>query len=324
MPPREVAELLAARARATPTAIAAVDVAGPGLPQHHPRPRDALGEVAAGDRRRRARRTARSDALAGQRDQPRVRLGQPDRPAPHRRHPLGGGRRRARPDARGQRGRGDPRVLLQRPRRPDRPVRAVAAGGRARASRRRRTATPAPTSPTSPPGGRRRDPASLELPDDEAQERLPRERRRADVRRDQGSRCTSFGVDFDVYFHENDLHESGAVERAVAAAARAGPHLRGRRRGLAAHHRLRRRQGPGRGQERRRADLLRRPTSPTTSTSASAASTGCIIMLGADHHGYVGRLKAMAACVRRRPRHEPRGPDRAAGQPGQATASRCG
>ena len=25
-----------------------------------------------------------------------------------------------------------------------------------------------------------------------------------------------FGVDFDVYFHENDLHESGAVERAVA------------------------------------------------------------------------------------------------------------
>src|SRR5690606_10535496 len=25
-----------------------------------------------------------------------------------------------------------------------------------------------------------------------------------------------FGVDFDVYFHENSLHESGAVERAVA------------------------------------------------------------------------------------------------------------
>ncbi|ANG86879.1 hypothetical protein A8L33_14990 (plasmid) [Microbacterium aurantiacum] len=25
-----------------------------------------------------------------------------------------------------------------------------------------------------------------------------------------------FGVDFDVYFHENDLHDSGAVERAVA------------------------------------------------------------------------------------------------------------
>jgi len=24
-----------------------------------------------------------------------------------------------------------------------------------------------------------------------------------------------FGVDFDVYFHENDLHESGAVERAI-------------------------------------------------------------------------------------------------------------
>ena len=38
---------------------------------------------------------------------------------------------------------------------------------------------------------------------------------------------------------------SGAVDAAVDAAARAGPRLRRRRRGLAAHHRLRRRQGPG-------------------------------------------------------------------------------
>ena len=38
-----------------------------------------------------------------------------------------------------------------------------------------------------------------------------------------------FGVDFDVYFHEDDLHETGAVERAIDRLDRAGQHLRGRR-----------------------------------------------------------------------------------------------
>ena len=66
------------------------------------------------------------------------------------------------------------------------------------------------------------------------------------------------------------------------------------------------------------------PTAPTTSTSASAASTGASIMLGADHHGYVGRLQAIAAVLRRRPGRQPRDPDRPDGQPGHATASRCG
>ena len=32
-----------------------------------------------------------------------------------------------------------------------------------------------------------------------------------------------FGVDFDVYFHENALHESKAVERAIARLRRARP-----------------------------------------------------------------------------------------------------
>ena len=65
-----------------------------------------------------------------------------------------------------------------------------------------------------------------------------------------------FGVDFDVYFHENTLHESGAVQRAVDRLTRAravmyekdGAHV-------AAHHRLRRRQGPRRHQVRRPAGL---------------------------------------------------------------------
>ena len=77
----------------------------------------------------------------GHEDQPGVRLGQPDRTHPHRRHPLGRRRRRAGPAAVDPGRRRDPRVLLQRPRRPDRPVRQLAdrrRQGRARARGRLR------------------------------------------------------------------------------------------------------------------------------------------------------------------------------------------
>ncbi|MBE7190347.1 arginine--tRNA ligase, partial [Jatrophihabitans endophyticus] len=58
-------------------------------------------------------------------------------------------------------------------------------------------------------------PDVLALPDDEAQEVFRREGVElmfAEVKQS----LHDFGVDFDVYFHENSLHESGAVERAVA------------------------------------------------------------------------------------------------------------
>ena len=58
--------------------------------------------------------------------QPRVRVGEPDRADPHRRHPLGRRRRRARPAALHPGRPGGPGVLLQRPRRPDRPVHQLA------------------------------------------------------------------------------------------------------------------------------------------------------------------------------------------------------
>ena len=64
-----------------------------------------------------------------------------------------------------------------------------------------------------------------------------------------------FGVDFDVYFHENDLHESGAVERAIARLRELGMMYEQDDATLAAHVRLRRRQGPRRHQVRRPADL---------------------------------------------------------------------
>ena len=84
-----------------------------------------------------------------------------------------------------------------------------------------------------------------------------------------------FGVDFDVYFHENTLHESGAVQRAVDRLTELGVMYEKDGAHVAAHHRLRRRQGPRRHQVRRRSPPTSPVTSPTTSTSASAASTGC-------------------------------------------------
>jgi arginyl-tRNA synthetase len=103
-----------------------------------------------------------------------------------------------------------------------------------------------------------------------------------------------FGVDFDVYFHENDLHSSGAVERAVA-----------RLREL------------GRIYEQDGAVWLRSSDLGDTKDRVVIKSDGqaayiagdlayyldkrergfdrAVIMLGADHHGYIGRMMAMCA-----------------------------
>lgn len=103
-----------------------------------------------------------------------------------------------------------------------------------------------------------------------------------------------FGVDFDVYFHENDLHTSGAVERAVARLRELG-HI----------------------YEADGATWLRSTEFGDDKDRVVIKSDGnaayisgdlayyldkrergfnrCIIMLGADHHGYVQRLMAMTA-----------------------------
>ena len=103
-----------------------------------------------------------------------------------------------------------------------------------------------------------------------------------------------FGVDFDVYFHENDLHESGAVERAI--------------------NRL---QELGMMYEKDDATWLRTSDFGDDKDRVVIKSDGqpayisgdlayyldkrergfdrCIIMLGADHHGYVSRMLAMCA-----------------------------
>ena len=131
------------------------------------------------------------------------------------------------------------------------------------------------------------------LPRDEAREVFRREGvdlMFGDIR----SSLHDFGVDFDVYFHENSLYESGAVEHAVARLRELG-HI----------------------YEADGATWLRttefgddRDRVVLKSNGEAAYIAGdiayylnkrergfdrCLIMLGADHHGYLGRLMAVAA-----------------------------
>ncbi len=138
-----------------------------------------------------------------------------------------------------------------------------------------------------------REPGITTLPRAEAQERvraLGVEMAFADIK----ATLHDFGVDFDVYFHENDLHTSGAVERAVA-----------------------RLQHLGAMYEKDGALWLRTTDFGDDKDRVVIKSDGqpayisgdlayyldkrergfdeCLIMLGADHHGYVARMMAMCA-----------------------------
>ena len=99
---------------------------------------------------------------------------------------------------------------------------------------------------------------------------------------------------------------AAAVETTVRAPGRLRQDLRGGRRAVAAHHRLRRRQGPRDAQVRRHATPTSCPTSPTTSTKFERGFAKAINVQGTDHHG-TDRARA------RRPAGGRRG--RAAGLP---------
>ena len=206
------------------------------------------------------------------------------------------------------------RVLLQRPRHRRSTASRAAWSRPTAASPRRRTATAAATSPRSPPGSSRDYPGDLAaLPRDEQQEvfrELGVDLMFAEIK----ASLHDFGVDFDVYFHENDAARVGCRRARGRASARARPHLRGRRRDLAAHDRLRRRQRPRHHQERRRARLhLRRPRLLPQQARAR---------LRAQHHHARRRPPRLRAAphgddggVRRRAVRQPRDPDRPARQP---------
>jgi arginyl-tRNA synthetase len=139
-----------------------------------------------------------------------------------------------------------------------------------------------------------KEPGVLVLPDDEAQEVFRREGVElmfAEIK----TSLHDFGVDFDVYFHENDLHESGAVDRAIVRLRELG-HIF---------------ESDGAiwlrttefGDDKDRV-IIKSDGEPSYFSGDLAYYLNkrergfdrCVIMLGADHHGYIRRLMAMCAC----------------------------
>lgn len=103
-----------------------------------------------------------------------------------------------------------------------------------------------------------------------------------------------FGVDFDVYFHENDLHDSGAVDRAIARLQELG-HMYESEGALW----LRTTEfGDDKDRVVIKSDGQPAYISGDLAYYLNKRERGfnrCIIMLGADHHGYVRRMMAMTA-----------------------------
>ncbi|GAA5117732.1 arginine--tRNA ligase [Alloalcanivorax gelatiniphagus] len=103
-----------------------------------------------------------------------------------------------------------------------------------------------------------------------------------------------FGVDFDVYFHEKSLHDSGAVERAITRLTEMGNTYE-----ADGALWLRTEQY---GDDKDRVIIRSNGTPAYISgdlgyylDKRERGFDRCFIMLGADHHGYVGRMNAMCA-----------------------------
>ncbi|GAB3054604.1 arginine--tRNA ligase [Sediminivirga luteola] len=142
---------------------------------------------------------------------------------------------------------------------------------------------------------RQERPEAADLPYEEA---LPVVREIAYTGQMEDIRATleRFGVSFDVWFSERELHETGAVEQAVARLREQG-HVYDS--GGAVWLRT-----TDFGDDKDRV-LIRADGNPTYFAADAAYYLSKrdrgfpekIYLLGADHHGYVGRLKAIAACA---------------------------
>ncbi len=136
-------------------------------------------------------------------------------------------------------------------------------------------------------------PDALDLPDDEAQEVF----RAVGVNRmfeEIKATLHDFGVDFDVYFHENNLHESGAVERAIQRLTEMGNTYE---RDGALWIRTEK-YGDDKDRVIVKSDGEGAYISGDAAYYLDKKERGfdrCLIMLGADHHGYVARLMALCA-----------------------------
>jgi arginyl-tRNA synthetase len=137
-------------------------------------------------------------------------------------------------------------------------------------------------------------PEVLELPAEKAREVFHRDGVRLMFEEITRS-MADFGVTFDVYFSERDLHAGGALERAVR---------RLREQGYAydADGAVWLRTSAF-GDDKDRV-LVRADHRPTYFNADAAyyldkrerGADRCVYLLGADHHGYIGRLRAIAAC----------------------------
>jgi arginyl-tRNA synthetase len=137
------------------------------------------------------------------------------------------------------------------------------------------------------------EPSALSLPEDERHETFRRigiELMFTEIRQS----LHDFGTDFDVYFHENSLHESGAVDAAVQQLKDSG--------NLYFADGAWWLKSSEYGDDKDRV-VIKQDGNPAYIAGDLAyfkdkRNRGfdlCIYMLGADHHGYIARLKAAAA-----------------------------
>jgi len=133
----------------------------------------------------------------------------------------------------------------------------------------------------------------LELPQDQALEFF--RERGVGLMFDQIKKSLhDFGVDFDVYFHEDSLHNSGAVDKAIAHLKKTGALYESEGAWWL--------RSTDYGDDRDRV-VIRSDGRPAYIAGDLAyfqdkrhrGADLCIYLLGADHHGYIARLKAAAA-----------------------------
>ncbi|WP_123552914.1 arginine--tRNA ligase [Kitasatospora cineracea] len=138
-------------------------------------------------------------------------------------------------------------------------------------------------------------PGILDLPEDEQLQTFRTEGLKLMVAEIQRS-MAEFGVHFDTWFSEQTLHDSGAVEKAIERLREQG-HVFDREGAI-----WLRTTDFGDDKDR----VLIKADGETTYFAADAAyylskrdrgAEVSVYMLGADHHGYVNRLKAIAACA---------------------------
>ncbi|MFI7249130.1 arginine--tRNA ligase [Micromonospora chalcea] len=116
------------------------------------------------------------------------------------------------------------------------------------------------------------------------------------------SSLRDFGVEFDTYFNEKDLHDQGALDAALARLREQGHVFESEGATWLRTTEF--------GDDKDR--VLRKSNGEWTYFAADCAYylnkrergfDRVVIMLGADHHGYIGRMKAMSACFGDDPAH---------------------